>query len=154
MVHLPAVNTPQFDWCRTRLPGQPRPVPPVYEPEIAARAIVSVARRGQRQRILGGWNSLVVQGNKVMPGVFDHYAARTGWWSQQANGDEVGGRPGNLETAVDDAPGTARGARGRFVDHAHGMHDRQFVRSLGQVGRDVAASFRDRVRELSASSPS
>jgi NAD(P)-dependent dehydrogenase (short-subunit alcohol dehydrogenase family) len=150
-VHLPAINTPQFEWCRTRVPGHPQPVPPIYQPEVAARAIVAAARDGRRQRIVGSWNWLVIQGNKVMPGVFDHYAARTGWTSQQMTGELVGERDGNLDKAVDGEPGTDQGAAGRFGDRASGVLDRDFLRSLGQVGRDVAASIRDRIRELSSS---
>src|SRR5437763_794255 len=56
MVHLPAVNTPQFDWCRSRLPERPQPVAPVYQAEVAAREIVAVASTGRRQRIVGAWN--------------------------------------------------------------------------------------------------
>jgi NAD(P)-dependent dehydrogenase (short-subunit alcohol dehydrogenase family) len=148
MVHLPAVNTPQFDWCRSHLPGHPQPVPPIYQPETAAKAIVSVARTGRRQRIVGAWTWLVVQGNKVMPGVLDHYAARTAWSSQHGADDPTGERDGNLEKPSDDAPGTDRGARGRFGDRANGVLDRHFRRSLGQVGRDMVVAVRDRAREL------
>ena len=148
MVHLPAVNTPQFDWCRSRLPGRPQPVPPIYQPELAARAIVSVARSGRRERIVGTWNWLVVQGNKIMPGVFDHYAARSAWSAQQDEQERTGSRAGNLVTAIDQEPGCDHGARGSFGDRAHGVLDPQFLRSLGGVGRDIAASLRDRAREL------
>lgn len=150
-VHLPAVNTPQFEWCRSRLPGHPQPVPPIYPPELAARAIVVAARQAPRQRIVGSWNWLVVQGNKVFPGVFDHYAARTAWSSQQMPDEPVGERDGNLDKARDDDPGTDRGPAGRFGDRAGGVLDRNFLRSLGQVGLDVATSIRDRLRELASS---
>ncbi len=150
MVHLPAVNTPQFDWCRSLLPFHPQPVPPIYQPEVAAKAIVAAARTGRRQRILGTWNWLVVQGNKVMPGVFDHYAARTGWSSQQNLSKRTGEREGNLDKPADDEPGQDHGPRGSFSARAHGVLDRQFLESLGQVGRDVASSVRDRARELSS----
>ena len=149
-VHLPAVNTPQFEWCRSRVPGHPQPVPPIYRADVAARAIVAAARDGRRQRIVGSWNWLVIQGNKVMPGVFDHYAARTGWSSQQMADELVGERDGNLDKSLDDEPGTDRGAAGRFAELAQGVLDRRFIRSLGQVGRDVAASIRDRVREVAS----
>jgi len=149
-VHLPALNTPQFDWCRSRMRHHPEPVPPIYQPEVAAKAIVSVATTGRRQRIVGVWNWLVIQGNKVMPGVLDHYAARTGWSSQVMPGSPTGERDGNLDKPLDDEPGSDHGARGRFSDRAHGVLDRQFLRSLGQTGRDMAASIRDRGREVSA----
>jgi NAD(P)-dependent dehydrogenase (short-subunit alcohol dehydrogenase family) len=150
MVHLPAVNTPQFGWCRSRLPAQPQPVPPIYQPEAAAKAIVSVARTGRRQRIVGAWTRLVVQGEKVMPGVLDHYAARAAWTAQQDLAHPTAERDGNLEKPLDDEPGADHGARGRFGDRARGVLDRHFLRSLGQVGRDLTASVRDRAQELSS----
>ena len=60
MVHLPAVNTPQFDWCETTLPTHPQPVPPIYEPEIPANAIVQAVLHGRRSKVLGSWNKLLV----------------------------------------------------------------------------------------------
>lgn len=150
MVHLPAVNTPQFDWCRSRLPGRPQPVPPIYHPEVAAKAIVSAARTGRRQRIVGTWNWLVVQGNKVVPGVLDHYAARSAWSAQQGPDGGAGERDGNLEKPMDDEPGGDHGARGSFGDRAHGVLDGRFLRSGGQIGRNVVSAVRDRARELSS----
>jgi NAD(P)-dependent dehydrogenase (short-subunit alcohol dehydrogenase family) len=147
MVHLPAVNTPQFSWCRSRLPGHPQPVPPIYEPEVAARAIVAAAGSGRRERIVGTWNWLVVQGNKVMPGVLDHYAARSAWSAQENARQRTGEREGNLDKPLDDEPGTDHGAHGGFADRAGGVLDPHFLRSLGQAGRDLAASIRDRARE-------
>jgi short-subunit dehydrogenase len=148
VVHLPAVNTPQFGWCRSRLPDAPKPVPPIYEPERAAKAILAAARSGRRQRILGSWNWLIVQANKFAPGVLDHYAARTGWRSQQVPGHPIPERVGNLEAAGDAEPGTDHGARGGFDERAHGVLDRQFLQSLGHVGREVLSSVADRVHEV------
>jgi short-subunit dehydrogenase len=147
-VHLPAVNTPQFRWCRSRMPDEPQPVPPIYEPEVAARAIVAAARDGRRQRIVGAWNWVIIHGNRLLPGVFDHYAARTGWSSQQVPGEHVGSREGNLLAAEDDAPGTDRGAHGPFDGRANGVLAKEFVRSLPDVARDVAASIGARSREV------
>jgi len=83
MVHLPAVDTPQFDWCEARLPNRPQPVAPIYEPEVAARAIVAAALDGRRSSVLGAWNRLVVTGAKVAPGVLAHFVARTAVAGQQ-----------------------------------------------------------------------
>jgi short-subunit dehydrogenase len=152
MVHLPALNTPQFDWCRSYMPDHPQPVPPIYQPEVAARAILASVRHRRRQRIVGGWNWMIIQGNKVAPGVFDHYAARTAWSGQQVTGQPVDDRPGNLEEAADAKPGTERGAHGGFDQRAQGVMDRQFLRSLGQVGRELLESFLDRARELAGAS--
>jgi NAD(P)-dependent dehydrogenase (short-subunit alcohol dehydrogenase family) len=71
MVHLPAVNTPQFGWCRAKVSRHPQPVPPIYEPDVAAQAIVRVALDGRRHDIVGVWNWLIIQGNKLAPGVLD-----------------------------------------------------------------------------------
>jgi len=147
-VHLPAVNTPQFVWSRSKVPDQPQPVPPIYEPEVAARAIVAAARNGRRQRIVGVWSRLVIYGNRVGPGVFDHYAARTGWSSQQVAGEHVGARDGNLEKPCDESFGSDHGARGPFDDRAKGMLAPAFLRSIGQVARDVIASMRARASEV------
>jgi NAD(P)-dependent dehydrogenase (short-subunit alcohol dehydrogenase family) len=147
-VHLPAVNTPQFVWSRSKVDDQPQPVPPIYEPEVAARAIVAAARNGRRQRIVGVWNRLVIYGNRAAPGVFDHFAARTGWSSQQVAGEHVGARDGNLEKPCDEPFGSDHGAHGPFDDRARGMLAPAFLRSIGQVGRDVAAAMRDRFAEV------
>ena len=67
MVHLPAVNTPQFDWCKTTLPKHPQPVPPIYEPEVAADAIAEAVLTGRPSRVLGAWNKLLVASAQVAP---------------------------------------------------------------------------------------
>src|SRR5204863_6215532 len=94
---------------------------------------------------------LVVQGNKVMPGVLDHYAARTGWSSQQMAGHPIAPRPGNLDAAVDDAPGTDHGAHGSFSERAHGMRDRRFIELVGHISRELVGSVRDRAAEVTRS---
>ncbi len=114
-VHLPAVNTPQFGWVRTRLPRHPQPVPPIYQPEVAARAIVWASDHARREVWVGGPTVATILGNRVVPGLLDRYLARTGFDSQQ--GDEpVGDRHDNLWTP---APGH-QGAHGEFDDQAHG----------------------------------
>src|SRR3954470_20444913 len=82
MVHLPAVNTPQFDWCETNLPNHPQPVPPIYQPEVAAAAIVAAALDGRRSKVLGSWNKLLVAAGQVAPGFANHFAARGAWETQ------------------------------------------------------------------------
>ena len=83
MVHLPALNTPQFSWGRTRMPRHPQPVPPIFQPEVAARAIVA-ASENPRRELWVGWPTIkVIVGNKLVPGVGDRYLARTGYDAQQ-----------------------------------------------------------------------
>ena len=81
MVHLPAVNTPQFDWCETTLDRHPQPVPPIYQPEIPARYIVDTALSGRRSTIVGSWNKLLVAAGSVLPGFGNQFAGLSAWES-------------------------------------------------------------------------
>lgn len=110
MVHLPAHNTPQFDWCQTSLPNAPRPVPPVYQPEAAADAIVWAARHPRRELLVGPTTIKAIWANKFAPGLLDRYLARTAYSAQQTDQPIGEGRLDNLWTPV---PGD-HGARGRF----------------------------------------
>ena len=115
MVQMPAVNTPQFDWVLSRLPHQAQPVPPIYQPEVAARAVVWAATHRRRQLWVGGstWATLVA--NKLAPGLLDRYLGRTGYQSQQTGQPRDPDRPANLWAPV----GGDHGAHGRFDDRAH-----------------------------------
>jgi NAD(P)-dependent dehydrogenase (short-subunit alcohol dehydrogenase family) len=110
MVQLPALNTPQFDWGRNRMPRKPQPVPPIYQPEVAADAIVWAAHARRREVYVGGSTLLTVVGDKVAPGLGDRYLAKTGYDAQQTQ--EPAGRDGsdNLFDPVQGDPG----AHGRF----------------------------------------
>ncbi len=119
MVHLPAVNTPQFDWCKTTLDHHPQPVPPIYQPEVAAQAIVEVALDGRRAKILGSWNKLLVAAGQVAPGLANQYAARGAWDSQLTPEMIDPGRADNLRHPVDDDYDA--GAHGSFDDRAGGL---------------------------------
>jgi NAD(P)-dependent dehydrogenase (short-subunit alcohol dehydrogenase family) len=143
MVHLPAVNTPQFDWCLNRLPNRPRPVPPTYQPELAARYVLRAALDGRRSKLLGAWTKLTVTGSKVAPSLLAHYVARTGVASQQTN-DPAAPGDGNLWSPADNEED--HGARGRFDHQAHGALDPSFLTSLPQTFRDVLASAVDLAR--------
>jgi NAD(P)-dependent dehydrogenase (short-subunit alcohol dehydrogenase family) len=111
MVQLPALNTPQFDTVRTRLPRHPQPVPPIYQPELAARAIVTAARQpARREWWVGASTALTLLGNALAPGFADRYLARTGFDSQQTDEPVQPGRPDNLFAPL---PG-ARSAHGDF----------------------------------------
>jgi short-subunit dehydrogenase len=117
MVQLPAINTPQFSWVRTRLPRHPQPVPPIFAPEVAAKAIVWAADHGPRELNVGGPTWRARLGDILAPGLLDRKLARDGYDSQQT------------ETPIDpaawrdnlDRPGDAerdRGAEGVFTDRA------------------------------------
>ncbi len=120
MVQLPAVNTPQFDWVLSRLPRHPQPVPPIYQPEVAARAIRYAADHpGRREYWVGGSTAATLIADKFIPGLLDRYLARTGFAGQQT--DQPAGRPRpNLWRPADDAPGSDRGAHGSFDDRSTG----------------------------------
>lgn len=110
MVHLPALNTPQFSWCKTVMPRQPQPVPPIFEPEVAADAIHFAAGARRREIWVGGPTVKVILGNKLVPGLGDRYLAATGYDSQQTDQPVSPDRADNLHRPL---PGD-HGARGEF----------------------------------------
>ena len=114
MVQLPAMNTPQFSWVKSRLPHRAQPVPPIYQPEVAARAVYWAAHHRRREVNVGSSTLLAVVANKVMPGVLDHYLARTGYRSQQTDEPEDPDRPYNLWQPI----AGDHGAHGTFDDRA------------------------------------
>ena len=100
MVQLPAVNTPQFNWCKTNLPRHPQPVPPIYQPEVPAEAIVWAAEHKRRELWVGGPTVLAILGNKLAPSLADRYLARTGFNGQQTHEPVDLERPSNLYEPV------------------------------------------------------
>jgi NAD(P)-dependent dehydrogenase (short-subunit alcohol dehydrogenase family) len=112
MVHLPALNTPQFSWCRTKLPNHPQPVPPIFQPEVAARAIVWAAQNPRRELWVGWPTIKAIAGNKIAPGLIDRYLARTGYESQQTSDPVPPDRRDDLFIPVDEERDF--GARGVF----------------------------------------
>lgn len=112
MVQLPALNTPQFGWIKSRMPNHPQPVPPMFQPEVAARAIYWSAHHDRREMYVGMPTVKAIIGDKVIPGVLDHYLARVGYHAQQTDEPADPDRPDNLWGPL---PGD-RGAHGAF-DH-------------------------------------
>jgi NAD(P)-dependent dehydrogenase (short-subunit alcohol dehydrogenase family) len=148
LVHLPGVDTPQFGWCRSDLDRHPRPVPPVYDPEVAADAIVAVAGTGERQRTVGSWNWLLIRAAQALPGVVEHYAATTAVDDQQADLPPDENRPGNLFAALDDE--RDHGAHGRFGHLAGGVTNPAFLRALPSTAGSFLRALLDRAREVRA----
>jgi NAD(P)-dependent dehydrogenase (short-subunit alcohol dehydrogenase family) len=109
-VHLPALNTPQFDWVRSLLPRKAQPVPPIYQPEIASGAIVWAAEHPRRSLYVGGPTVATVAADRLVPGLLDRYLGRTGVDSQQTDEAEDPDRTDNLWAPV---PGD-HGPHGRF----------------------------------------
>jgi NAD(P)-dependent dehydrogenase (short-subunit alcohol dehydrogenase family) len=117
MVHLPAVNTPQFDWALNKTGRRAQPVPPIFQPEVAAQAIFFAANHPERREIwLGGSTVKAIIANKLAPGLLDHYLAHDGYDGQLTDEAQPENAPANLFTTVD----ADVGAHGRFDDAASG----------------------------------
>ena len=114
MVQMPALNTPQFNWVKSRLPRQPQPVPPIFQPEVAADAIVWAAQQNRREVYVGWPTVKAIVGDKLAPGYADRYLARMGYDAQQYNGLADPNRPHNLWEPL---PGD-HGAHGDFDTRA------------------------------------
>jgi NAD(P)-dependent dehydrogenase (short-subunit alcohol dehydrogenase family) len=117
MVQMPAVNTPQFGWVLSRLRRQAQPVPPIYQPEVAARAVVYAAEHPKRREYwVGGSTVGTLIADKLAPGLLDRYLARTGYGAQQTPQPRNPRQPGNLWKPADDE--TDFGAHGAFDDRS------------------------------------
>ena len=116
-VHLPALNTPQFGWVKSRLPRKPQPVPPIFQPEVAARAIYWAAQHRRREWMVGWSTRKAITAQKIAPGFADRYLGRNGYDAQQFDGKAESDRPDNLWTPL---PGDW-GAHGDFDSRASGQ---------------------------------
>ena len=136
LVQLPGVNTPQFDWVRTRLHKHPQPVPPIYQPEVAARAIVHAAEHPRRELWVGLPTVYTIVGEKVAPGLMDRYL---GWTNEKA---QAAARPIDPEQRVDNLlapPPGDPGAHGMFDDQAH-AHSPQLWLTMHKRGIAAGAA--------------
>jgi short-subunit dehydrogenase len=115
MVQMPALNTPQFDWCKSKLPNKAQPVPPIYQPEVAARAIVFASKNKRREIYVGLPTVIAIIGNKLLPRLGDFYLGKTAVAGQQTGEKADPNQPNNLYESVGGDPG----AHGRFDDRAH-----------------------------------
>jgi short-subunit dehydrogenase len=158
IVNMPALNTPQFDWVRSRLRGKGQPVPPIFEPEVAARAILHAAEHPRRELQVGRSTYIALWGQKLAPGLLDWYLGKTGYASQQTTEPEAPDRPDNLEAPVDAA--VDYGAHGRFDGRAEGwspalelaIHRRVAFTAAALVGSVAAFAAARIVPRLAASS--
>jgi len=121
MVHLPAINTPQFDWALNKMRRRPQPVPPIFEPEVAARAIYFAATHRRREVWVGLPTVKAILANKIAPGLLDRYLARAGYSGQLSREPRESDAPANLFEPV----------RGNWG--AHGRFDDRARRSSGQL---------------------
>lgn len=119
MVQLPGLNTPQFSWVRSRLPHRAQPVPPIYQPEVAARAVVHAADHPRRREYWVGTSTAVtLLLNAVVPGLLDRYLARSAFSGQQTEQQQPPDAPENLWQPADSRSGHDFGAHGRFDEEA------------------------------------
>ncbi len=140
MVHMPAMNTPQFSWVKSRLAHKPQPVPPIYEPEVGARAVYWAAHHDRREIYVGAPTVGAIVGNKIAPGALDRYLGRTGFQSQQTPEMDDPTRPNNLWDPVD--AGEDHGAHGSFDSRSHSFSYQTWAdlhRGSLAVGLGVAA---------------
>jgi NAD(P)-dependent dehydrogenase (short-subunit alcohol dehydrogenase family) len=116
-VHMPAMNTTQFDWVKNRLPNDPQPVPPIFEPEVAARVVVAagLARSPRREYWVGSPTVAAIVAQKFVPGLLDRYLGRTGYKSQQIQGEPRD--PNATNDLYHYVPGV-HSARGKFDDRS------------------------------------
>jgi short-subunit dehydrogenase len=136
VAHLPAMNTPQFGWVKSRLPNKARPVPPIYEPEVAARAIYWAAHH-KRREIEVGWPTVeAITGNKVFPGLLDRYLGKTGFASQQTGEPRDPSQPDNLWHPV---PGD-HGSHGRFTGRSRSSSVQTWL-TLHRSGVGIGAAL-------------
>ncbi|MGH8962175.1 MAG: SDR family oxidoreductase [Jatrophihabitantaceae bacterium] len=125
MVQMPAVNTPQFSWVLSRLPRHAQPVPPIYQPELAARAVLYAADHPRRREYWVGSSTVgTLAANAIAPGLLDRYLGRTGFGSQQTDQKRDPDAPTNLWEPADGPSGRDFGAHGVFDDTSHD-HDPQ-----------------------------
>jgi hypothetical protein len=134
---MPAVNTPQFDWVLSRLRKHPQPVPPIYQPEVAARAVLYAADHPRRREYwVGGSTAGTLAANAVAPGILDRYLARTGYRSQQTDQSRDPDQPANLWQPADE--NVDYGAHGSFDDRAKGFSTQVWASQhhglLGAIG--------------------
>src|SRR6266702_4638631 len=140
VVQLPAVNTPQFSWVRSRLPNHPQPVPPIYQPEVAARGVVFAAGHPDRRQYWVGLSTVAtILSNRIAPALLDRYLARTGYASQQAAQKAAPGRPDNLLHPVDGSNGHDHSPHGIFDDKSHGRSPQLWIAQHARVSSGLLA---------------
>src|SRR5450759_1287982 len=137
IVHLPALNTPQFGWVRSRLPRKAQPVPPIFQPEVAAAAIVWAAEHVPRELDVGAPTVLAILGEKLAPGLMDRYLASAAWNGQMYDGPRDPDQPDNL---LQPLPGD-RGARGAFDARARDWSTQLWLATHPSLYRGLAVGL-------------
>ncbi len=143
VVQMPAVNTPQFSWVRSRLPRKPQPVPPIYQPEVAAQGVLFASEHPERKEYwVGGSTAATIFGQKFAAPLLDRYLARTGYESQQTDEPAPAGARSNLYQPLDQEPGSDHGAHGGFDDrsvaHSEQVEAAELAESAGAKVAEAA----------------
>jgi short-subunit dehydrogenase len=136
MVQMPALNTPQFSWVRSKLPRKAQPVPPIFQPEVGADAVVWAAHHRRRELYVGMSTVKAMWGNKFIPGLLDRYLGSSGYEAQQTDEPEVQGRPDNLFKPVSGA----FGVHGSFDAKAQQKSQELWLAERKWWGMGVAAA--------------
>jgi short-subunit dehydrogenase len=139
MVHLPAVNTPQFGWCRTVFDRHPQPVAPIYQPELVAERIVGAALEPRKDAVVGSWNKVLVVAGRLFPRFANQYAALAAWESQLSDEPIDPDRRANLYDPLDEAKDA--GPHGIFDSRANGVLDPSFLTSLPDTAAKLLRAF-------------
>jgi short-subunit dehydrogenase len=137
MVQMPALNTPQFNWARNKMSRRPRPIAPIFQPEVAAEAIVYAAQTRRREVWVARSSVGSIVANKFFPGLLDHYLAKNGYSGQLTQEPAEPGQPDNLFDPVPGDPHT----HGRFDDQATNVSPQLWAtehRTLLAVGLPLA----------------
>ncbi|HET8742642.1 MAG TPA: SDR family oxidoreductase [Gaiella sp.] len=133
-VHLPGLNTPQFDHCRSKMPHKAQPVPPIFEPEVAADAIVWATHHRRRAVYVGSSTVATILGNRVAASLVEWYLARTGYSSQQTSEPEPPGRADNLFEPVPGDPGPHGSFDAQSHEHSAQLTATKHRRLVGALG--------------------
>jgi NAD(P)-dependent dehydrogenase (short-subunit alcohol dehydrogenase family) len=142
VVQMPAVNTPQFSWVRSKLQCDPQPVPPIYQPEVAARGVVFAADHPRRKEYwVGASTAATIVANKFAPALLDRYLALTAYKSQQTSEKTQPDRPDNLWQPADGPGGHDQGAQGIFGDRSHSRSAQLWVSQHARLSAAASAAI-------------
>ena len=141
VAQMPAVNTPQFSWVLSRLPRHPQPVPPIYQPELAAAGVVYAADHpGRKQYWVGDTTAATLLAQKFAAPLLDRYLARTGYDSQQTSQHVPADRPDNLWKPLDGPDGSDHGAHGAFDGQSHSRSPQLWASHHARLVSAIAAA--------------
>jgi short-subunit dehydrogenase len=150
IVHMPGLNTPQFTWCKSNMPRKPQPVPPIFQPEVGARAVYWAAHQRHREVFVGWSTARAIWGNRFMPGVLDHLASRMAWDGQMYDGSRDPDQPIDLYQPV----AGHEGAHGAFDDRAQTQSwETELTMRMAWLGTGASAVASWAIKKLMGPAP-